>query len=227
MSRSASVLLKDTCRLLPVISAKLRLYALRFMRSVLGGQQERAPERHVDVSIEFPEGGAGGSRSRNEDEIHSRRDVTKVGAHRLAQAPPDTVSRHGVADALGRNEPAPAVRECVGFYDEPNGVRRPRSALRQYGGKVPLFLDLLRLVQSSCGVCAGGANLQRFSREHSQSGDRPKLRADREGFLEAEQAQTVRRVRCLTRRCLMMRRPARVAMRARKPCLRDRRRTFG
>ena len=52
-------------------------------------------------------------------------------------------------------------------------------------------------------------------------------RALTERIKQAAQAQTVSCVRCFSRRFLSIRRPARVDMRARNPCLRSRRRTLG
>lgn len=201
-------------------------------------------------------------------------------AHGLSQAPPHTIARYGIADALRGNETAPAMREAIGIDDQPNGVCRPRFSFCQDCGKVPLFLKLLRLLQSSYGRramaahtgfhCAPASSAPRakpapkarpasrrrkpcragwsiatsaLQRLHGNGGvaahvarmaqvslstpGRTEGVRERGRTQKDERSQTASRVRCLSRRCLTMRRPARVDMRARKPCLRCRRRTFG
>ena len=87
-------------------------------------------------------------------------------AHGFAQAPPDTVSRYRIAEALRCNKTTAAAWEVVRPDNESYGVRRPRFALAQDGSKVTLFLDLLRLVQSSRRACKTGVMLRRLSRSH-------------------------------------------------------------
>ena len=72
-----------------------------------------------------------------------------------------------------------------------------------------------------------GERVHRFLLKPSRVGRERLTRIKRKGFKKAAQAQTVSCVRCFSRRFLSIRRPARVDMRARNPCLRSRRRTLG
>ncbi len=113
----------------------------------------------MHVSVKLPEWGVRCSSSSNEDEVHARLEMRIMQAHGFAQAPSDTVSRYSIADALRSNKSAAAAREVVRPDNQSDGVRRPRFALGQDGSKVTLFLDLLRLVQSSRRACKTGEML--------------------------------------------------------------------
>jgi hypothetical protein len=95
--------------------------------------------------MKLPECSPHCARSADEDKIDPRLHVWIVYAHRLAQTPPDSIPGYCVSKTPGRYESTPANREVVWFDDQPDGVRRPRLALPQDGGKITLFLNLLRL----------------------------------------------------------------------------------
>ena len=123
-----------------------------------------AHEHGMNMPVKLPERDPDCVSTGNEYKVHSRSYVRIVLAHRLTQPPPDTVSGYSIAKTLRGNETAPAEREVVRLDYESNSLRRPsrwlrpcrrrrpRLALGQDKRKITLFLNLLRLVRSSCGA---------------------------------------------------------------------------
>lgn len=125
---------------------------LRSLRFVLTRQQMGASERLVHMAVQLPKGGPDRTPTGNEHQIHTRLYVWIVQPHGLTQQPADTIAGYSLANTFRRDKTTAAEREVVRSGYKSERLRRPRCAVCQDGSKITLFLDLLRLVQSSWRV---------------------------------------------------------------------------
>ena len=155
---------------------------LRSLRFALTRQQMGASEHLVHVAVQLPKGNSVRTPAGNEHQVHTRLHVWIVQTHGLTQPPANTIAGYSLADAFRRDKTTAAERKVVRSGYKSERLRRPRGAVCQDGSKVTLFLDLLRLVQSSWRV---RTRVLRFSNSRSSvspQGRATRTRSERKGL---------------------------------------------